>query len=360
MKVIQVVPVLAFGDAVGNDTIAIKNVLCEAGYETAIYAGVIDYRIQKDTAFTIEEMPTLSAEDIIIYHMSTGNEINNLLSTWNCKKIIMYHNITPPEFFEGYNYEAVQRSLAGIESVKYYADKVDYVIADSEFNKTDLLKWGYKCKIDVLPILVPFSDYDKKPNKSILKKYSDDGYVNLLFTGRIVPNKKQEDIIDAFYYYKKFVNDKARLFLVGSYTGMERYYNRLVKYVEDLGIEDVIFTGHVSFDEILAYYHLADVFVCMSEHEGFCVPIIEAMYFDIPIIARATSAVSETVGTGGLLLKNNDAIITAEVINEVVENQSLRERLLKQQKERLKDFSTNRTKELFLKIIEKTIHENKK
>ena len=126
-------------------------------------------------------------------------------------------------------------------------------------------------------------------------KLYDDDYVNILFTGRVVPNKKQEDVIEAFYYYKRFIQPKSRLILVGSFAGIDKYHDQLEAYVNKLGLEDVIFTGQIKFDEILAYYQLADLFLCMSEHEGFCVPIVEAMYFNVPVIARDTSAIAWTL-----------------------------------------------------------------
>ena len=142
---------------------------------------------------------------------------------------------------------------------------------------------GYTCPIDVLPILIPFDDYAKTPSQQVIDRYSD-GYTNLIFTGRIAPNKRQEDVIRAFYDYKKFYNPKSRLILVGGHNGMERYYHRLKSYINALELEDVVFPGHIKFDEILAYYKIADVFLCQSEHEGFCVPLVEAMYFDVPVV----------------------------------------------------------------------------
>ena len=155
---------------------------------------------------------------------------------------------------------------------------------------------GYTCPIDVCPILIPFSDYEKEPDRRVLRRYKGDGKTNLLFVGRIAPNKKQENVIRAFYFYHKYYSPDSRLFLVGSWSGMESYYERLCDYVKALGIaEHVVFTGHIRFDEILAYYHLADVFLCMSEHEGFCVPLVEAMYFHVPIVAYSCAAVPDTL-----------------------------------------------------------------
>ena len=172
--------------------------------------------------------------------------------------------------------------MQGIKAAKRLAKTADYAIAVSEYNKQDLIRLGFTCDIEVLPILIPFEDYEKKPNAGVLRRYDDD-YVNILFTGRIVPNKKQEDVIETFYYYKKYINPKSRLILAGSYVDVGKYHEKLELFARKLGLADVIFTGQIRFDEILAYYRLADVFLCMSEHEGFCVPLVEAMYFDVPM-----------------------------------------------------------------------------
>lgn len=219
---------------------------------------------------------------------------------------------------------------------------------------------GYQQKIDILPILIPFDDYKKQPNREIIRKYGEDGVVNLLFTGRVAPNKKHEDIIRAFYYYKKYKNPKSRLFLIGGFDKKDRYFQKLQQYIEKLGLgaEDVIFPGHIKFDEILAYYHIADVFLCMSEHEGFCVPLVEAMYFGIPILAYASTAIPDTLGKGGLLLDKKDPIYAAEIIHRLVIDKELVFYLREEQKKRLEDFSYKRIylllKEYITEFVGKT------
>ena len=354
MRIVQILPVLAFGDAVGNDTRALKDALLEAGYETEIYAAVIDERLPQGTAEPFDMLEKLEEDDIVIYHLSTGHKLNYEIEKLGGKKVILYHNITPEQYFKKYNRDASSSCAQGIKAAKRLAKIADYAIADSAYNKEDLIRYGFTCDIDVLPILIPFEDYEKKPNAGILRRYNDD-YVNILFTGRVVPNKKQEDIIQAFYYYKNYINPKSRLILVGSYAGIDKYHEQLEAYVRELGLADVIFTGQIKFDEILAYYHLADVFLCMSEHEGFCVPIVESMYFDVPVVARDTSAIAWTMGGRGLLLPDNDPIIAAEMVNRVLADEALKEKILKNQRIRLQDFDNQKVKTQFLQIIDKII-----
>jgi glycosyltransferase involved in cell wall biosynthesis len=183
-----------------------------------------------------------------------------------------------------------------------------------------------------------------------MKKYSG-GKKNLIFVGRIAPNKKQENVIRAFYQYHR-MEPESRLILVGSWTGMENYHQRLVKYAAALGIaDDVIFTGHIKFSEILAWYTIADAFVCMSEHEGFCVPLVEAMFFDVPIIAYDTSAISDTLGGSGVLLDDNDPVFVSRVIDRVLKDSALKEQIISGQRRRLEDFSYERIKAVFEKQI---------
>lgn len=350
MKIIQVLPTLAFGDAVGNDTLALMQVIKEMGYETGIYAESIDKRLDDKLIKPIYKIPYLKPEDVMIYHMSIGTEFNYHISEFKCRKIMVYHNVTPPEFLEPFNPFTAEACRIGVRDAKYLSDKFDYCFADSEYNKQELIKMQYRCKIDILPVLIPFEDYLKEPSKKILKRFNDD-YVNILFTGRIVPNKKQEDLIKTFYYYKKYINPKSRLILVGSYYGMENYYHSLKAFIEKLKLEDVYFTGHIKFNEILSYYSLADVFLCMSEHEGFCVPLAEAMQFKIPIIAYDSSAIKGTLGGSGILLKNKDFKAAAEMIDKLLKDTELKNKVIYNQNIRLKDFKHEVIKQQFISYM---------
>ncbi|MDD3220933.1 MAG: glycosyltransferase [Lachnospiraceae bacterium] len=351
MRVIQMLPTLAYGDAIGNDTLTLGDTLEANGYDTKIYAGFIDERIHNPLVVPAEEYECRE-DDVIIYHLSTGSDMNYELSEYNCKKIIMYHNVTPPEFFEFYDKNMEDICASGLRATKYLRTKADFCFADSEFNKQELIEMGYTCDIEVLPILIAFDDYKKAPSAKVLKEYEDDDYVNIVFTGRVAPNKKQEDLIAAFAYYKKNINPKSRLILVGNHLMTPGYYPKLSRYIERLGVEDVVFTGHIRFDEILAYYKIADVFLCLSEHEGFCVPLVEAMFFDVPVIAYDSCAVGETLGGAGLLLPTKESRVVGEAINLIVENKEFQKQLIAGQRERLKAFRHDVIKAQFLKAIQ--------
>ncbi len=350
MRIVQLLPTLSFGDAIGNDTIALKGAIKEMGYATEIYAENIDKRLPDSIARKTAKLRDLKKDDVLIYHKSTGTDLTFKLERYKCRRIMVYHNITPPGFFRSYSIPATQLTELGYKGVDFLRDKVDYVLADSAFNKGELLQRGYSCPIDVRPILIRFEDYRQAPDEATVKKYSD-GKKNLIFVGRIAPNKKQENVIRAFYCYKK-LNPDSRLILVGSSKGMENYRDRLVKYAGALGIgDDVVFTGHIKFSEILAYYHIADVFVCMSEHEGFCVPLVESMFFGTPIVAYDTSAISDTLGGSGMLLDSNDPVYAAAVIDRLLTDDRLREAVIEGQRRRLEDFSYEHVSDIFKKEL---------
>jgi glycosyltransferase involved in cell wall biosynthesis len=175
--------------------------------------------------------------------------------------------------------------------------------------------------------VLDFDAYRVPPSRVIRKLYAD-GKTNILFVGRMIPNKKIDDLIKSFAFYQRHLNRRSRLLLVGDYRGHERYFRRLLELIDELRARDVVFTGHVAQDELMAYYSAADLFLCLSEHEGYCVPLVEAMHAGVPVIAYAAGAVAETLGGGGILLRDKAPELVAFLIDEVTRNASLRQELL--------------------------------
>lgn len=351
MRVIQVTPSMAYGDAIGNDILAKDRIMRELGWQTEVYAGAVDARVASDQIFTYTPgCLQVSNDDLLLYHMSTGWPHAEEVMRLNCKKVICYHNITPPKYFCEYSVEQYRTALEGERQLRELNNEFFHGLADSEYNRRDLLEAGYECPIDIIPVVVDYSQYDEPFNQALCSKY-DDEWTNLLFVGRVAPNKKQEDLILSYYYYKKFFNTKSRLFIVGSYT-TAKYHARLLEYMKRQGVEDVFFSGHISFADILSYYRLADAFVCMSEHEGFCVPLLEAMYFKLPIIAYDGGAVSETLGGSGLLLQGEkDPLIAAGAIDRLMRDGDLCGKMIERQKNRLDYYSYAAVKPRFVDII---------
>lgn len=351
MKIIQLMPSIVVGDAVSNDARAIRDLLIKKGYITNIYAKLIDGRLPAFTALPIKKLPAIQKEDIVIYHLSIGTAMSDLFAEWDCRKFLIYHNITPPEFFKGYSYSGQTLCAKGYEQAEKLVSLVDYCMSDSKYNQQELQRMGYQGAMGVCPVLIPFSDYEKQPDGATMKKYQD-GKINVMFCGRVAPNKKQEDVIDAFAAFHKR-EPESRLLLVGSTDGMEMYAEELKDKIESLGLQkSVVMTGSVPFSKILAFYRVADIFLCRSAHEGFCVPLVEAMWFDVPVIAYDSSAVAETLGDSGVQIQSTDAEEYADAMAKLMSDRRYRDQILASQRERLKDFSYKRVSEEFMKQFE--------
>lgn len=332
MEIHQILPTISPGDAIGNEVKEIKKILNEWGYKSEIYAQNIHPKInaKKYTEYT----KVSSKENIVIFHFSIGSEISEFVAKLPDKKIMIYHNITPSKYFRGVNETLVNLLDNGKKELRSLVNHIDLAVGVSEYNRLELQKLGFK-NTDVLPIIIDFQEYNN-PNEKLLSKYDDD-FVNLLFVGRVTPHKKQEDVIKVFYYYK-LINPKSRLFLAGSYEGCDVYSNYLKNLILSLGLKDVHLLGKISFNDLISYYKLADAFVCMSEHEGFCVPILESMYFEVPIIAYNSTAIPATLENSGVLVNEKNYCEIAELINILMEDQKLRSKIVEKQKKRLDDF----------------------
>jgi glycosyltransferase involved in cell wall biosynthesis len=354
VKIHQILPTIVFGDAVSNDALAITNILKEMGYDTQVFSEHIHPSLTRIARKAGKWNPT--RDTILVYHMSTGSQLSYMVKDADVRaKVMIYHNITPPEFFRGYSRSSYDLVQTGRDQLAMLKDTFDYVFADSEYNCMELQELGYK-KAEELPILIPYADYEKNPSEEVMNHLAD-GRTNILFLGRIAPNKRQEDVIKSFYYYKKYFDSSSRLFLVGSYDGMELYYKGLKRLVEKLELQDVYFTGKVPFDEILAYYRTAHVFLSMSEHEGFCVPLIESMIFDVPIIAYKAAAIPYTMKNAGIMIGEKNYPQIAALLDKAVHDEQLRDSVIKQQKSRLADFSYDRVSGMHRQAFRRIISE---
>jgi glycosyltransferase involved in cell wall biosynthesis len=195
---------------------------------------------------------------------------------------------------------------------------------------------------------------EEEPNPVVLRMF-DDAKTNFLFVGRCIPNKRIEDVIKVFCYYQRFIDPNSRLLLVGETHGFERYFDSLVRLVDDLALEDVVFTGHVDTDDLAAYYRVADLFLSMSEHEGFCAPLLEAFRFGLPVMAFDAGAVAETLSGAGVLVQEKSFDRIAEMAHLLVHDESLRERVVAGQNRVLERRVESRDEEaLLMDFVERT------
>lgn len=350
VEVHQLLPNLDYGDAISNHAMEIRAVLRSHGYNSNIYARYIHPKVAGECFPYKEHLKRSSPNNIVVFHHSIGSEVSEYVKTLSDKKIMIYHNITPGHFFAPYDSHLTHLLMKGREELKGFADVPILAIGDSEYNADELRNVGYP-NVDVLPIITNFKNLDIPPDERIIRKYNGTA-INVLFVGRVSPNKKQEDIIKTFYFYQRHINQDSRLFLVGSCRNPESYCNALLGLVKKLDVKNVIFAGHTTQQELVAYYKLSNVFLSMSEHEGFCVPLLEAMYFKIPVLAFSSSAVTETLDYAGICFKEKKYEEVAELINIVVTDTDVRERVISSQNKRLLDFDARKTGEKLISFVE--------
>lgn len=353
LQIHQILPSISYGDAISNHALEIKNILNAWGYKSEIYAQHIHPKLTHVTRAYTEYKKVSSPINILIFHFSIGSEVSGFVKTLPDKKILIYHNITPYNYFLGINDTLAHLLRNGRKELAGFSNMECLALGDSEYNRKELIELGFK-NTGVLPIVVDFEKYDQEPDKRVLNKFTDD-FINFIFVGRLSPNKKQEDVIKVFYYYKKCIDPHSRLFLVGSYNGTEKYYMQLCELIKRLNIENVYITGQVDFKELLAYYKLADVFLSMSEHEGFCVPLLESMHFRIPVVAHNSTAIPYTLDGAGLLFNEKQYEDIAELVNILLEDKKLKNRLIEKQRVRLNEFEKSKIIGIFRRYIEQVV-----
>jgi glycosyltransferase involved in cell wall biosynthesis len=325
----QVLASLGYGDAIGHEVLGIQRVLRSAGYESEIFVETADHRLE-DLTVDYLDLPRASHPDnILIHHFSIGSHASRIAYALPDRMILVYHNITPPEYFVDVHFVLVQQCFLGRRELGLYASRCELALGDSEYNRQELEAAGFP-RTGVLPVVPGFSHLAGPANFMSAGSFDDD-WVNVLFVGRIIPNKRIDDVIRWFHAYKTFFNPQSRLLLVGSHGGFESYLAMLHSFIARLGVTDVHVRGHVSNEELVAYYTLADVFLCASEHEGFCVPIIEAFHMGVPVIAYAATAVPATMDGGGLLVTTKDPMTVAALVNELVVDPAFHDRVLQTQ-----------------------------
>jgi len=351
MDIHQFATSLTYGDAISDEMLEIQKVLRAKGYESEIFTRFYEPRMARFTHDFREYSKFSSPSNAVIFHFSIGSPVSKMFFRIPDRRIMIYHNITPYEFFLDYHRILSRECYKGRLEIKRFVDKVDLALGDSEFNCEELRTFGY-AKTGVLPLLIDFSKFDRDDDPIVRDIYSGRKWT-ILFVGRVIPNKKLEDVIKTFYFYKKYYNTDSQLLLAGDYRGMERYLYALQELVYDLGIKDVTFTGSVEFAELLSYFRLADVYLSMSEHEGFGVPLVESFYVDLPVVAYAAGAVEETMNGGGLLLREKDFSKTAALLDYLQKNESFRRKVIASQKKALEKYSTDNVSRILLDHIKR-------
>ena len=329
LRIHQVLATLGYGDAIGHEVLGIQRVLRRAGFESDIFVQTADPRLEDQTRDYRDLIQESDAANILIHHFSLGSRASRITYALPDRQILVYHNITPPEFFVDVHEQLAEQCFKGRRELGVYPARVDLALGDSEFNRQELEAFGF-APTGVLPVVPDFSHLDVDPNDFVAKEF-DDSWTNVLFVGRIIPNKRIEDLIRYFHAYQKHFNPRSRLLLVGSYGGFDKYLATLHELAARLGVKHVHFTGHVTDAELSAYYDVADVFLCASAHEGFCVPLVESFYKRVPVIAYGATAVPSTLDGAGVLFTTREPLEVAALVDAVLDDSRVYDAILEKQ-----------------------------
>jgi glycosyltransferase involved in cell wall biosynthesis len=344
----QLVASFAPRDATGNHTLQVQSVLRELGYESEIFVGDARPEVRRQTRH-YQQHP---GGGWLLYQLSTGSPVADWLVGRPEPKIVNFHNITPASFFAPWEPHVGVELDAGRRQLRELAPLTSLAIADSRFNEDELVAVGYR-PTTVVPILLDTAAFDRGVDEVELARLRarTNGGAGWLFVGRLSPNKCHQDLLKAFAVYRQTFDPAARLRLVGA-TSSAAYESALHRFAEALGIHRAVdFVGDVSDAVHGAHFRAADLYVSVSEHEGFGVPLLEAMHHRLPVLAFGAAAVPETIGAGGLCLTSKAPATVATAAHRVIADAPLREALVAAGTARLADFDLATGRRLFAEAV---------
>jgi len=343
-------------DAISNHARCVRSVLVEMGVAGNTYVWE-----SRGTKFR-ETRPFHSFDSLssqpgthALYQLATGSCIAPILRDSPVPLMVNYHNITPSDLFDPWEPHVGAELENGMRQLRELAPRTELAIAVSSYNEEELRSLGYR-QTTVVPILFDTAGFDHRADPNLLEKLQKEKRGSVwLFVGRITPNKCQHDLLKAFAFYRQIFDPDAQLYLIGG-SSSHAYSQALEQFISTAGLSDsVTIAGSVSDEELSAYYKNADVFVCVSEHEGFCVPLLEAMFHDLPIVAYRAAAVPETLDSAGLLLNDKSPAVFSTAVHRVLDDEALRKQLITAGTTRLAEFSLERTKSEFAAALGKVV-----
>jgi L-malate glycosyltransferase len=355
LNVDQFVPVLLPHDAVGNHTLQTHRALERGGMNARIWAVSVHPQLAR-WGRSYRKFPRAAQRGgrrVLLYQAaSISGGIVDLLVQRPEPKVINYHNLTPAAFYQPYEPATAQELRDAARELERLARQVRVAIADSEFNAADLRAMGVQDVRVVPPYLGP--SLRAEPDQAALGAL-DAGRtgIELLFVGRIVPNKTHQHLVRMMAAMRAAIDPGARLHVVGP-PGPETYRQMVVGLAERLVPGGVVFTGAVSDAELAAHYRHADAYVCLSEHEGFNLPLVEAMDAGLPVVAYDAGAVGETLGGTGVLLRTTEPRAVAEVVARVVGDGELRADLTRRQRARASELESFPRDEAMVRALRAT------
>ena len=337
MIINQWVPAAHRGDAIGDSARRTRDLLRAIGHTAEIYALTIDESLREDIRPFGD--PDAGRGDLTIFHYALPSPMTEPFASLTSRRILQYHNITPAHFFAPYDPALFRLAVLGRRELASLVGRVDLALGDSDYNRRELEALGFT-DTGVLPIAIDATRMSRLRPQPALARMLDDGLSNILFVGRLVPNKRIEDHIRLAEQYKRYVDADYRFIFVGRYDAVPRYFAMIRSLVTEFKMpsDRFWFTGNVSDEDLATFYRAADVYVSLSEHEGFCVPLLEAMAADVPVLAYTAAAVPETMGDAGVQFAPKDLEYAAELLGMLVYDDALRARVLAGQRARLSDF----------------------
>ncbi|MDA8341827.1 MAG: glycosyltransferase family 4 protein [Actinomycetota bacterium] len=349
----QFVPALLPRDATGDHTRALRDAFVAAGWESRIFAEAAHDEIC-DEAIHYTDYPSYAGpDDVLLYQVGTASPVSEFLLSRREPLVLDYHNITPGHFYAGWEDETAARVGRAREQLAALAPRAVLGIADSAYNAAELAELGCR-RTEVVPIVVDVDGWAEDPDPAALAELAASRAASgpvWLFVGRLSPNKAQHVLVEALWLARRWFDPDTRLHLVGpAVTGA--YAQALDGFVDELGLAGAVRRGeHLSPAELAAWFRAADVFVCVSEHEGFCIPLVEAMRFDLPIVALAAGAVPETAGDAAVLLGSSRPATVATAAHRVATDDRLRGVLAAAGRRRLASFDPARSRQRFLEVL---------
>jgi L-malate glycosyltransferase len=337
----QWVPAAHRGDAIGDSARRVRALLRAMGHDGGIFALTVDDELKDDVR--VFDDPAARRADLTIFHYALPSPMTAAFATLGGVRVLQYHNVTPAGYFAPYDPALFRLARLGRQELATLAGRVDLALGDSDYNRQELESLGF-APTGVFPIAVDTNRITQAAGRPALDETLDEGLVNFLFVGRIAPNKKIEDLIRLAEVYKRYVDAYYRFIFVGRTDVVPRYYATIRALMAEYRLRNdrFVFTDAVPDEELAAYYRHAAVYVSLSEHEGFCVPLVEAMAADVPVLAYAAAAVPDTLGGAGVQFAPKDFEYAAELLGALAFDDGLRARVIAGQRRRLADFSDAR------------------
>jgi glycosyltransferase involved in cell wall biosynthesis len=353
-RIDQVIPTLASRDAIGGHVLQLRDLLRSRGYQSDVFYGNASPD-RFDEGFPISRLgDPSSAGRVLLYQLSIGSGVADIFRERPERKFVNYHNITPADLLEAWMPAVGEEVRWGRAQLRDLAPVTEFAIADSGFNERELQDAGYRSTVTV-PLLIDPEDFTGSPDPVLaarLARQRAGGGTDLLFVGKVSPHKGQHDLVKALAAYRRLYDPRARLHIVGSAISDE-YRDAVLRFADELGLADAVeMAGSVTHEELIAYYEACDVFLCLSNHEGFCVPLLESMYHRLPIVSYVSAAVPETVQQAGLILPDKEPARVAAAIHRVVDDDHLRAELAAAAADRVDWFALARVREGFAAALE--------